>query len=61
MALASEIIPASFGSHSADLPGDGLRLQPELQEARSVVPSLLLGSVVVVVECSPHAAGYSLG
>ena len=61
MALASEIPLASFGSHFADLPGDGLLLQQELQEARSVVPSLLPGSVVVVEGCSPQAAGYSPG
>ena len=61
MALALEIPLASFGSRSADLPGDGLLLQQELQEAGSIVPSLLPGSVVVVVECSPQAAGYSPG
>ena len=62
MALDSGILPASFGNHSADLPGDGLLLQQELQEARSAASSLLPGSVVVVAECSPRqAAGYSLG
>ena len=62
MALASEILPASFGSHSADLLGDGLLLQQGLQEARSAAPSLLPGLVVVVAECSPQqAAGYSPG
>ena len=62
MALASGIPLASFGSHSANLPGDGLLLQQELQEAGSVVPSPLPGSVVVVAECSPQpAAEYSPG
>ena len=62
MALASEILLASFGNHSADLPSDGLLHQQELQEAGSVAPSLLPGSVVVVAECSPQqAAGYSPG
>ena len=51
MALASGILLAFFGSHSADLPGDGLLLQQELQEAGSIVSSLLPGSVVVAAEC----------
>ena len=62
MASASEIPPASFGSHSANLPGNGLLRLQELQEAGSVVPSFPPGSVVVVAECSPQqVAGYSPG